>query len=204
MKRRLRVTGLTFVRVGLGGELRSVRIGVAALAGIRRKLILRLGASRLMAASTCGALVLSLQLEGALLVILDGVESWLKTFLVVTRRAITASDPCRELPSMNVFMTVGAHFMRHVLAEIATGMALETGDIAVFAEQWKLRSSMVKPRVALQRLPPGRDVAVRATAGEGGVFKRALVWIGVTVVAAGIAQLTIMRQLLAGDGLVTA
>ena len=204
VKRRLCMTGLAFIRVRLRGELGTMRVRVATLAGVRRELILRIRAGGLVAACTRSTLVLTFQLERALLMVLDRVKGRLKALLVMARRAVTACGACRKLPLMNVFMAVGAHFMRHGLAEITVGVTFEARDVAVFAEQRKLCSSMVKACVGFKRLPSRRYVAIGAAAGERGVLKRSFRGVGMAVVTAGIAEFPILRHRFPAPRLVAA
>jgi hypothetical protein len=78
--------------------------------------------------------VFALQLERTLLVVFNGVQGRLEALFVVTRGAIAAGGPSRELTLVNVPMTIRAERMRDLFTEIAASMAFKAGSIAMLSQ----------------------------------------------------------------------
>jgi len=144
MEHSLGMAGFAFVPVRLRRELSAMRIVVAALACRRREFVLGVRTSGLMARGAHRGFVLSLQLERAFLVILQGVKRRLEALLVMAASAIAACCARGELALMDVLVAVSANRMWNGLTEIAAGVALEAGDIAVFAQQRKLCTPVIE------------------------------------------------------------
>ena len=150
MKHRLRMARFTLVAIGLRRELRPMGIVVAALAGGRRQLVLRIRPGRLVTRRANQPLVFPLQRERTLLVVFDGVQRRLEAFFVMARAAIAACRPSGELTLMDVFVTIRAQRVRDFFAEVAIGMALEAAYVAMFTQQRELGPVVIEPRVRLQ------------------------------------------------------